>query len=871
MAASASAKAERKPPTATPEPLTPARPPQRAVSSRPSSGRKPRRRSRLSRLAALFFTVSVIGVGLFFIAAAAGVLFYMNIAREVPDPTQLLSKQSQFASTKIYDRNGNLLIELTDPTDPTAGRRQRVDITQISDYVKQATLATEDPNFYRYNVGFDPVAIVRMIYYVFTERDIVSGGSTITQQVARNLLLDPKERTSQTITRKLREIVLANEVSRLYPRDTILEIYLNEINYGNLAYGIEAASQTYFAKPASDLNLAEGSLLAGLPQAPAYWDPVLHKDRALRRQQVVLELMAERGLISDAQIEPALDATRKKTFTPGRVNFSSVAPHFMNYVRDQLDAEFGQQLYRDGLRVRTTLDVNLQTIAEKAVREQIAKLKDKNVGNGAAVVMDPRTGEILAMVGSVDFFSETIKGQVNVALMPRQPGSSIKPFTYLAAMEKGSTPASMYWDRQTTFTNPFGQKYTPVNYDGAYHGAVLMREALARSLNIPAVLAMDGIGLPAFMTMTAKVGIQFPPNPAYGLAVTLGGAEARLLDMTAGYAVIANGGVRNAATAISRVERADGSLVRDYLSGFGEPLKATGPTVEPQSARGRIESKAAAPTEAPKGKAQVISPEHAWLITSILSDDNARAKSFGRGSILNLKGRPAAVKTGTTNDFRDNLTIGFTPELVVGVWVGNTDNSEMKGTTGTTGAAPIWNQIMEDALKGKPVSQFARPGNIVEREICIDGGHEPSPECAPDRRIKEFFKTDQPPLPADPALERAARENNPVIATQPPAPPTNGDIAVLPPGNGTVRRAEALSIRGTVNPLGFERYQVEYGAGDSPGEWRWISGPHLSAVVNNQLTTWTVPGDLPPGRYTIRVSAFGANGASTGFARFDVQ
>ncbi|MBP7601947.1 MAG: transglycosylase domain-containing protein, partial [Thermoflexales bacterium] len=384
MAASASAKAERKPPTATPEPLTPARPPQRAVSSRPSSGRKPRRRSRLSRLAALFFTVSVIGVGLFFIAAAAGVLFYMNIAREVPDPTQLLSKQSQFASTKIYDRNGNLLIELTDPTDPTAGRRQRVDITQISDYVKQATLATEDPNFYRYNVGFDPVAIVRMIYYVFTERDIVSGGSTITQQVARNLLLDPKERTSQTITRKLREIVLANEVSRLYPRDTILEIYLNEINYGNLAYGIEAASQTYFAKPASDLNLAEGSLLAGLPQAPAYWDPVLHKDRALRRQQVVLELMAERGLISDAQIEPALDATRKKTFTPGRVNFSGVAPHFMNYVRDQLDAEFGQQLYRDGLRVRTTLDVNLQTIAEKAVREQIAKLKDKNVGNGAA-------------------------------------------------------------------------------------------------------------------------------------------------------------------------------------------------------------------------------------------------------------------------------------------------------------------------------------------------------------------------------------------------------------------------------------------------------------------------------------------------------
>ncbi|MBX7214800.1 MAG: transglycosylase domain-containing protein, partial [Thermoflexales bacterium] len=510
--------------------------------------------------------MSILAVGVFFIVLAAGVVFYTSIAREVPDPSQLLAKQSQFASTKIYDRNGNLMVELTDVSDPTAGRRQRVDISQISDVLKTATLATEDPNFYRYNVGFDPIAILRMVYYVFTERDVVSGGSTITQQVARMLLLDPEERASRTPMRKLREIVIANEISRLYPRDKILEIYLNEINYGNLAYGIEAASQTYFNKPAVALNLAEASLLAGLPQAPAYWDPVLHKDRALRRQQVVLELMVERGLLSAAQVEPALDATRKADFKPPRVNVSTVAPHFINYVRDQLDAEFGQQLYRDGLRVRTTLDVNIQSIAEKAVRDQIAKLKDKNVTNAATVVIDPRTGEILAMVGSVDFYSDTIKGQVNVALMPRQPGSSIKPFTYLAEMERGATPATMYWDRKTTFTNQYGQTYTPVNYDGTYHGAVLMRESLARSLNVPAVLALNDVGLPAFMTMTQKVGIAFPPNPAYGLAVTLGGAEARLIDMTSAYAVIANGGVRLPSTAIARVERADGTLLRDYLT-----------------------------------------------------------------------------------------------------------------------------------------------------------------------------------------------------------------------------------------------------------------------------------------------------------------
>ncbi len=783
--------------------------------------------------------VSLIGVVTFIALVVLGAAGYIIVSAEVPDASELEVKvqQGSFASTKIFDRDGNLLVELTDPTNPAAGRRTYVQLSSISPYVKEATIATEDPNFYRYSVGFDPIAIVRVLYYAVTERDFVSGGSTITQQVARNLLLTPEERNSRTLQRKLREIVLANAVAQRYSRDQILEIYLNEIFYGNQSYGIEAAAETYFNKRASDLDLAEASMLAGIPQSPVMWDPVTNKENTLRRQADVLRLMVKAGYITESQVQPAEDEIAALTFTGPVNNYSSIAPHFLTYVKQILDNDFGVDgLYRTGLRVYTTLDPRIQQIADRAVKDQIAKLKGMHVDNSAAVVINPQTGEILAMVGSADFNNVAIAGQVNVALSLRQPGSSIKPFNYIAAFEKGYTPATLIWDTPTTFTNQYGQKYTPTNYDMKYHGAVLVRNALAESLNVPAVKTLQFVGLPAFLNMTERVGIHFPPNPQYGLALTLGGGEVRLLDLTTGYSVLANNGVLMNPTPISKVELPDGQVVRDYLQA------------------NRV--------------GQVIAPQYTYLISSILSDNTARAPEFGYNSPLKTS-RPTAVKTGTTNDFRDNLTVGYTPNLVVGVWVGNTDDTPMQGVTGVTGAAPIWHQIIEQATAGTPVMNFVRPPGIIEAEICIDGGHAPSPACPADRRRKEVFKAGQGPLPPDETVERAARANDPNLLNSPVNQPGPSQILISQPAEGAVVSHGLLSIRGTVNPPGFQKYQVEYGDGNNPGQWKWISGPHLSPVNDNQLTQWNTDG-LAPGRYTIKVTAFTSSGSLAGYTHFDV-
>ena len=787
------------------------------------------------RLSKAFFVVSLVGVLLFFAVVSIGATAYITIAAEVPDVSQLERKQSTFASTKIFDRNGNLIVELTDPTDPTAGRRTYVTLDKISSYVKDATLATEDPNFYRYSVGFDPVAIVRAVYYAVTEREFVSGGSTITQQVARNLLLTPEERNSRSPMRKLREIVLANALAERYTRDQILQIYLNEIYYSNQAYGIEAAAETYFGKPAADLDLAESAMLAGIPQSPVLWDPVTNKDNTMRRMSDVMRLMVKAGYITESQVQPALDEIAARTFSIPDTNSTTIAPHFMNYVRQRLDEDFGTQgLFRTGLRVYTTLDTRVQSIAEQAVRDQIAKLGNYHVTNGAAVVINPQTGEILAMVGSADFNNEAIKGQVNVVLSQRQPGSSIKPFNYMAAFEKGWTPATLIWDVPTTFTNQYKQTYSPTNYDRKFHGAMLVRDALAESMNVPAVKTLEFVGVPDFLKMTNRVGIHFPPNDQYGLALTLGGGDTTLLDLTTGYSVLANNGVLVTPTVISRVVLANGQVLRDYLQ------------------TNRV--------------GQVVAPEYTYLISSILSDNNARAAEFGLNSALKTS-RPTAVKTGTTNDFRDNLTVGYTPDLVVGVWVGNTDNSPMQGVSGITGAAPIWHQIIEKVTEGTPVKGFTRPPGIIEAEICTYGGHTPSPACPPNHRRKEVFKSGQGPLPPDENVERAAQAGDPNLVNAPPT--TQSQIVISQPANGSSVPRGVLSIRGTVNPPGLQSYQVEWGDGDSPSQWKWISGPHLSPVTDNQLTQWSIDG-LSPGRYTIRVTALTSSGPQVGYTHFDV-
>jgi len=366
---------------------------------------------------------------------------------------------------------------------------------------------------------------------------------------------------------------------------------------------------------------------------------------------------------------------------------------------------------------------------------------------------------------------------------------------------------------------------------------------------------LNYVGVQDFLTFTKKFGINFPDNPAYGLAITLGGADAKLIEMTGAYAVLANNGLRVPYTAISKVESADGTFVCDYMktSDF-----------RPQTSDGGIVCNVAQ-------HEQVVAPELTYLITSMLSDNRARTPSFGANSVLKLS-RPAAVKTGTTNDYRDNLTLGYTPDMVVGVWVGNSDNSEMQGTTGVTGAAPIWAEIMEKASEGLPVKDFVRPPGIIEREVCAFGGHLPSPNCP--KKARELFNTSQPPLPADELVEKQVEAKDPKLATLAPTPvpppATNSEIIVSEPANGTVIGRGLFSIRGVVNPAGFQGYVVEYGQGDNPGEWKWISGPHLSAVVNDQLTQWSTDG-LPAGRYTLRVTVQTSAGPMIGYTRFDVN
>ncbi len=854
----------RKPASASP--VAQAASPVASPVARPTAPAKPTTplKRAPNKWASRFLAFAILVVLGFAAVAALGSTVYSNLAVNVPDNEPafnalLDARRSRFASTKVFDIEGNLLVELTDPNSITAGKRRYVPFEQMSTWVWQATTATEDPNFFRYNVGFDPIAILRVFYYVITEREFVSGGSTITQQVTRNLLLSPAERSERTAQRKIKEIVMANELARNTPRTKVLELYLNENNYGNLAYGIEAAAETYFGKSSRDLSMPEAAFLAGLPQSPAFWDPVQNEARALKRLRVVLGLMVDAGYINESEVEPAIRDIEQREFKPRAVNNTPVAPHFLNAVRAQLEDEYGSRLYEEpGLRVYTTLSPTLTTLVEQAIVSNIRKLRARNVTNGAAVVIDPRNGEVLAMVGSVDFYSTTIKGQVNVALSLRQPGSSIKPFTYLAAMEMGGSPATLYWDIPSTFVNKFGQAYTPRNYDGRFNGAVSMREALGRSLNIPAVKALDDVGLTRFFSVTQRAGIAFPANPAYGLAVTLGGAEARLLDMTGAYATLAAGGVYREPTLLRRVEDNFGKVLYDNV-------------------RDRT-------------PVQAFAPEHAYLISHILSDDNARLKSFGPNGVLKLPNRTAAVKTGTTNDTRDNLAIGYTPELAVGVWAGNTDNSPMLGVSGIEGAAPIWRQVIEGALKGRPNIEFTRPPGVAEFEICKDGGHQPSPACAVDRRGRELFALSAPPLGPDEALERAVRGNDPALATQ-PIPPTAApaavataaagpdpaakpapaqDLLITTPPDGGLFDRRVFDIRGVINPSGFEKYQVEWGVGDTPSDWRWISGPHLSPVRGEALTRWSTEG-LAPGRYTIRVMVWAGGQVTPVYSHFEVR
>lgn len=703
----------------------------------------PRRFTLYALSAIILFSLATVGSGLTVLAA-----LYLYYSRDLP-PSVHLDVQRLSTSVKILDRNGQVLYEVSDPE---GGRRTLVQSQQIPDVMKKALIATEDPSFYT-NWGVDPRGVIRAIYYQ-VRFDRLVGGSTITQQLVKNLFLDPEP----TLERKIREAFVAIEITRRYPKQEILSAYLNTIYYGNLAYGIQSASQSYFGKDVAQLDLAESSLLAGLPQAPSIFDPCENAQGALNRQKTVLGLMVQAGYINttestaaSAEMENRLDAPDFKKHC--RVQPTLRAPHFVTYVQQQLEKQYGPEvLYHGGLTVTTSLDPELQNVAEQEARQQVNSLQGKNVTDAAVVILDPHTGAILAMVGSVDFNDASISGQVNMSLAPRQPGSSIKPLNYVTAFEKGWTPATPIYDLKTNFPDGNNRPpYVPVNYDGKYHGLVSARTGLASSLNIPAVKTLyststpdqNGFPQPLAMLETARtLGIttlsddQGRARQTYGLALTLGGGAVPLLELSNAYATFANQGARVPVTPYLKIQDANGQVLYD-LNGKNKPKPKCG-RFEPDS-----------PGEQPDGNGQCLaSAPFAYLITSILSDDKARATAFGTDSLLKLS-RPAAVKTGTTDDFRDNWTIGYTPDLVVGVWVGNPNNSPMQDVTGISGAAPIWHNVMERALSGSPVHDFPVPPGVVQLEICNDSGLLATPLCPKDRRRVEVFVAAHAPTDQD--------------------------------------------------------------------------------------------------------------------------
>ncbi len=710
--------------------------------------------------------------------------------------------RSRVPSSKILDSRGRLLFEIIDPRSDEAGRHTPLAIDRIPEHLRSATIAVEDASFYA-NPGVDVIGIARALWINVQGGEALAGGSTITQQLARMLLLDSEERQQRTLLRKLRESLLAWQIARRYSKDEVLALYLNESYYGNLAYGVEAAARSYFGKGASELNLAESALLAGLPQAPVAYDPFNDYALAKKRQLIVLELMRKSGAIDEDEWIAARQAQLKLAPAPYDIR----APHFVSYVRRMLERQFGaERMLQGGLTVTTTLDLALNDAAQSIVGAHLSELAQassdapaRNANNAAVLALDPRSGAIRAMVGSPDYFDASISGAVNATVALRQPGSAIKPVTYAAALEQLAdfNAATPIVDVRSVFPTKEGLPYVPVNYDRRHHGIISVREALATSNNVAAVKVLERVGVKRMLALGNALGLRsFGTPDDYGLSLTLGGGEVRLLELTAAFGAFANGGARVEPYALSEVRDAAGNLL----------YRRQAPPVQ-----------------------QVLDPRVAWLLSDILSDNAARAPAFGESSVLRLN-RPAAVKTGTTTDFRDNWTVGYTPQLAVGVWVGNADGSPMQGVNGVTGAGPIWHDVMDLAHRGLPVLAFERPAGLQSIDVCALSGMLPSDACTYLKR--EWFLAGAAPVMADtwyrleagrtvldlPAEARnwAAAQGWPIRreaaanAVAPVTVTTALTISLLQPDNGVV-----LHIDPT-RPLTVQRLPLEAVA-DLPG------------------------------------------------------
>jgi penicillin-binding protein 1C len=655
-------------------------------------------------------------LGIILLTAVTGTAFYgWTILADLPDPAAL-SAGAPMPSVRVEANDGRLLYEALDAQ---SGRQAVLPLAKIPLSLQQTTIAVEDRRFYE-NEGLDATGIARALWINARGGELLAGGSTITQQVTRNLLL-VEERERRTVRRKLRESWLAWRISREYSKEEILALYLNHTYYGAMAYGVEAAAQTYFGKTAVDLTLAESALIAGLPQAPGAYNPFLNPEAAKARQAVVLGLALKADFISQADHDLALREPLLYAATPYPVH----APHFVMMVLQQVDSLFTPDEIKryGGLTARTTLDLNWQKQAEAIVNEQLARLNQPpggrsghNANNAALVAMDPHSGAIRALVGNRDYFDAHNAGAVNMALSPRQPGSAIKPLIYAAALSPDHaggatwTAATMIPDVRAAFPTTEGHPYVPVNFSQNENGPVLVREALASSLNIPAVIALESIGLEAGLDFAGQMGIGALGDPqSYGLSFALGGGAVTLLDLTSAYAVFANGGLRLAPVFIEEITAADGRTL--YLA-------------EPPSPH------------------RVLDERVAWLISDILSDNQARTLAFGSNSVLRID-RTAAVKTGTTNNFHDIWSIGYTPDLAVGVWVGNANNQAMVAMTGVSGAGPIWHRAMRAFLAGEPDKPFSQPLGLVQMEVCRLSGLPPTDAC-PYRRQEWFLAGTQP-------------------------------------------------------------------------------------------------------------------------------
>ncbi len=640
---------------------------------------------------------SFITLGLIFFAALA---IYFWLFYHLPSIDHLGDHYSRL-TTKIYDRHHRLLYKIYRRED-----RSLVHLDDLPEWVIQATLAAEDKDFW-HHAGISPSGVLRAVVFDLSHwHQPPIGGSTITQQLAKNVFLGPEK----TLRRKLREIVLALLLEHKYSKRQILEAYLNTIAYGGTSYGIEEASQRYFGHSARQLNLAEAAFLAALPRAPSRYSPFgAYPELAKKRQRLILAKMLQLKMIDSQAYQRAL--AQPLHFRRQAVTIR--APHFVFYVKNLLSQRYGRrQVEEGGLEVVTSLDLNLQEAAEKIIRQELAKLQGFHVGNGAALVLQPKTGEILAMVGSRDYFDFNHDGNVNVCLQLRQPGSAIKPVNYAVAFQMGFTPATVIIDSPISFQLPGQPVYAPHNYDHLFHGPVSIRTALASSLNVPAVKILASYGVPRMIAMGRAMGISSWTEPSrYGLSLTLGGGEVRMLDLATVYATLANLG--------RRVDPNPFLLIRDW--------------------RGRLLYRR------PQPQAKIVlDPGIAFLINDILSDDQARQLAFGRHSLLEIPGAKVAVKTGTSNDLRDNWAVGYSPNFVVAVWVGNNDNSPMSRiASGITGATPIWRRLTLQLLKQFPASGWSPPADIVSRLICQTSGTLTCPGC-PQSRWEYFLRRFQP-------------------------------------------------------------------------------------------------------------------------------